>query len=141
MRDENRILSRLGLSRMQKWADPVTGLSPHFWGRAGMVCDALADTSITFRRTIAAGSSDRNTQPVDGGRGQVSGSCWRVWYQDGQPGGGRQLSESSCSAMFVYTLLKSIRKGYAPQSYADAAERVSGILKNFIEVSRMARST
>jgi unsaturated rhamnogalacturonyl hydrolase len=32
-------------SGSQKWADPQTGCSPHFWGRAmGWYCMALADT-------------------------------------------------------------------------------------------------
>ena len=60
-----------------------------------------------------------------------------VWYQvvDKRDGQGN-YPESSCSSMFVYSMLKAIRKGYIPESYSAAAEKgYQGILKTFIEVT------
>jgi unsaturated rhamnogalacturonyl hydrolase len=126
-------------SRMQKWADPVTGLSPHFWGRAlGWFAMALADTLDYFppdhpQRDHLIGILNRLMEAVVRYQDPAGG----VWYQVvDKPEAEGNYTESSCSAMFVYTLLKSIRKGYISQSYADAAEKgYQGILKNFIEVS------
>ena len=45
--------------------------------------------------------------------------------------------ESSCSAMFIYSLFKAVRMGYIDQSYLDVALKgYEGFLKNFIEVDK-----
>lgn len=59
-----------------------------------------------------------------------------LWYQvmdkSGEPG---NYLESSCSAMFVYSLFKAVRKGYIPSSYfAVARKGYEGILNEFIKV-------
>ena len=59
-----------------------------------------------------------------------------VWYQviDRSGDEGNYL-ESSCSTMFVYTLLKALRKGYICPSYMAVAKKgYEGILRQFIEV-------
>ena len=60
-----------------------------------------------------------------------------VWYQvmDSPEREGNYL-ESTCSAMFAYTLLKAYRKGYLGEKYRDAGMKAyNGILKNFIRVN------
>lgn len=59
-----------------------------------------------------------------------------VWYQviDRSGDEGNYL-ESSCSTMFVYTLLKALRKGYICPSYMEVAKKgYEGLLTQFIEV-------
>ncbi len=124
------------VSRRERWADKVTGQSQHCWGRAlgwyGMACvDALdfipqhevgRDSVITILNNIAR--MIKNRQDNKSG----------VWYQviDRSGDKGNYL-ESSCSTMFVYTLLKAIRKGYISKEYLPVAEKgYKGIIKTFI---------
>lgn len=124
--------------RHQVWADPVTGLSANFWGRAmGWYAMALVDvldvlpeahpdraTVIGVLQGLAA--AVRNVQdPVTG-----------VWYQvvDKPTYEGNYL-EASASSMFVYALAKGVRKGYLDASYEDVVERgYAGILEQFVTV-------
>lgn len=126
-------------SRTQKWADPATGCSPHFWGRAlGWFSMALVDTLDYFpqehpQRKELEAIFRRLMEAVV----KVQDSKTGVWYQivDMPEKEGNYL-ESSCSAMFVYSLLKGIRKGYLPSEMMQAAEKgYAGILKEFVEVT------
>jgi len=124
--------------RVQIWADSVTGLSPHFWGRAmgwyGMalvdVLDYLPndhpDRSEIIRLLKRFAESIANVQdPVTG-----------VWYQIlDLPTYRGNYPEASASSMFVYTLAKSSRLGYVDSAYAGVAKRgYEGILKEFVTV-------
>ncbi len=123
-------------SKEQKWADPETGCSPHFWGRAiGWYSMALVDvldfipadypergTLISILNDVVAGI--KRYQDVGSG----------VWYQVMDQGDreGNYL-EASASCMFVYSLLKAVRKGYINKSYkAVASKGYEGILETFI---------
>ncbi len=126
-------------SRQQKWADPVTGLSPHFWGRSlGWYAMALVDTLDYFPKSHPHYDNlilylNQLMEAVVRYQDPQSGT----WYQvmDIPDGEGNYL-ESSCSSMFVYTLLKSLRMGYLPESYRQAAEKgFQGILDTFVEVA------
>lgn len=124
-------------SREQKWADPETGLSPHFWGRAqGWFSMAIVDVLdfmpmdhpkrpelIQIANKVAAGIK-KYQDPVSG-----------VWYQVLDLGGkeGNYL-EASCSSMFTYFLLKAVQNGYIDDSYNEVAIKgYKGILENFIK--------
>ncbi len=128
------------VSRQQKWADPQTGQSAHSWGRAMgwyamAIVDALdfipkheagRDSMLVILNNIAT-QVQRLQDPKAG-----------VWYQvlDRSGDKGNYL-ESSCSAMFVYTLFKAVRMGYIDPSYLDVAIKgYKGILNNFIEVDK-----
>jgi unsaturated rhamnogalacturonyl hydrolase len=125
-------------SRSQGWADPQTGCSPNFWGRAmGWYAMALPDVldhlpaehpkqdtilSI-FQTTISAVAAVQD---------QATG----VWYQVLDQGDreGNYL-EASASCMFVYAIAKGVRRGYIDPTYLDVAERgYAGILEQFIRV-------
>ena len=60
------------------------------------------------------------------------------WYQVMDRSGDKgNYLESSCSAMFIYSLFKAVRMGYIDQSYLDVALKgYEGFLKNFIEVDK-----
>lgn len=125
------------VSKREKWADKETGQSQHCWGRAlgwymMTIVDDLdfipqhepgRDTVLVILNHIA--ETLKKYQSPEG-----------LWYQvmdkSGEPG---NYLESSCSAMFVYSLFKAVRKGYIPSSYfAVARKGYEGILNEFIKV-------
>lgn len=126
-------------SRQQKWADPQTGLSPHFWGRSiGWYAMALVDT-LDFlpeehpQRDAVIAVLNRLVKAISDHQDEKTG----VWYQIvNMPDAEGNYLESSCSSMFVYTMFKAVRLGYIPRSYFDAAEKgYEGIFEQFVEVT------
>ncbi len=123
-------------SRRQRWADPVTGRSPHFWGRAmGWYAMALVDALDYFpahhpgRDTLSA-ILGRLATAVAACQDKASGCWYQVLDSAGAPG---NYLEASASCMFVYALAKGTRKGYLPSSFHEVAARgFAGILKTFI---------
>ena len=125
-------------SREQRWADPVTGRSPNFWGRGmGWYAMALVDV-LDFlpadhpKRADVIAILRRLADAVTRVQDQKTG----VWYQVlDQAGRADNYTEASASCMFVYALAKAVRHGYIDARYRDNADRgYAGILKEFIEV-------
>jgi unsaturated rhamnogalacturonyl hydrolase len=124
-------------SREQKWADPVTGRSPHFWGRAmGWYGMGLVDALEYFpsnhpKRDSLIQILNRFAKSVQSVQDAKSG----VWYDIlNMPTGKGNYLESSASSMFVYALAKAVRLGYLSQSYFAVAQKgYAGIQKEFIE--------
>ncbi len=124
-------------SKEQRWSDPKTGCSAHFWGRAeGWFAMALVDVLdyipsdhpdrgdlISILNDVAAGI--KKYQDKESG----------VWYQVLDQGNReRNYLESSASSMFVYALHKAVRMGYINESYKTVAEKgYEGILNLFIK--------
>lgn len=124
-------------SKSQKWADPETGLSPEFWGRAmGWFAMAIVD-ALDYFPTDHPGR-DRLisiAQKVAVGIKKYQDPKTGVWYQvlDKGKQEGNYL-EASCSSMFVYFLAKALKNGYIDPSYQAVAERgYQGTLKEFIK--------
>lgn len=125
-------------SKEQAWADKQTGLSPNFWGRAmgwyGMamvdVLDYLPKDHPGRARIISyiKSFSDAVIKYQD----KKSG----LWYQVlDKPLANGNYEEATASAMFVYTMIKSVNKGYLPKSYKAAAKKgYDGIIKDLITV-------
>nr|WP_314496917.1 glycoside hydrolase family 88 protein [uncultured Chryseobacterium sp.] len=125
-------------SKEQAWANKETGLSPNFWGRAmgwyGMamvdVLDYLPQDHPGRARIISyiKSYSDAVIKYQD----EKSG----LWYQVlDKPLANGNYEEATASAMFVYTMIKSVNKGYLPKSYKAAAKKgYDGIIKNLISV-------
>lgn len=125
-------------SRTEAWADKQTGLSPNFWGRSmgwyGMaivdVLDYLPQNHpgrarlVSYLRSYA--DAVIKVQDKDNG----------LWYQIlDKPLEKGNYTEATASAMFVYTMIKSVNKGYLPKSYkAYAKKGYDGIIKNLITV-------
>ncbi|MDZ7332319.1 MAG: glycoside hydrolase family 88 protein [candidate division KSB1 bacterium] len=139
-RDENTGLLYHGWdeSRLQRWADPVTGRSPNFWGRAmGWYAMALVDV-LDFlpdnhpRRAEVLAILNRLASAIAKYQDPKTG----VWYQVvDQMGRSGNYLESSASCMFVYALLKGIRNGYLDRSFESNAQRgYNGIIQQFITV-------
>jgi unsaturated rhamnogalacturonyl hydrolase len=125
-------------SKLQKWADPETGCSPHFWGRAiGWFSMALPDVLDVLpadhpRRGEVLDILNRLVEAIADVQDPESG----VWYQviDLPERKGNYL-EASASCMFTYTIAKSVRCGYISREWAAVAQRAyPGILEQFISV-------
>ena len=113
-------------------------MSAHCWGRAyGWYGMALVDALdfIPAReqgRIYMLNILFRVAQSLEEYQDKKTG----LWYQvmDMPHAKGNYL-ESSCSAMFIYTLLKGIRMGYLPEHFKKVALKAyKGYLKNFIKV-------
>ncbi|HXH90240.1 MAG TPA: glycoside hydrolase family 88 protein, partial [Thermoanaerobaculia bacterium] len=127
-------------SRLQKWADPKTGRSPAFWGRAmGWYAMGLVET-LDFipndhpRRGELIAILQRFVEAIT----RVQDPKSSVWWQVvDQPGREKNYLESSASAMFTFVLLKSSRLGYIDAKYAAVGRRAyDGLLKEFVEVDK-----
>lgn len=125
-------------SRQQAWADKQTGLSPNFWGRAmgwyGMamvdVLDYLPQNHPGRARLISyiRFFADAIIKVQD----KENGLWYQVLDKAGEKG---NYTEASASAMFVYTMIKSVNKGYLPKSYKVYAKKgYDGIIKNLITI-------
>ncbi len=123
-------------SRKQRWANPDTGRSPNFWGRAmGWYAMALVDTLDHFPdhpqvpEIIAI--LNRLAQAVAKYQDPRTG----LWYQVLDKGTEKgNYFESSAACMFVYALTKGARNGYLASKYLQVAEKgYRGILKEFVK--------
>ncbi len=122
--------------RAQKWADPVTGQSPHVWGRAlGWYMMALVD------------ALDYIPENTEGRESMIeilrSLSENLVKFQDDETGGWYQVIdlsgehgnyiETTCTTMFSYSLLKAARLGYIDPKFAEYGKKAfNGLIDHFI---------
>ncbi len=125
-------------SRLQEWADPQTGTSPNFWGRAiGWYAMAVVDALDFFPASHPKrGELVQILQRLAPALEKVQDPKSGLWYQVPDQGNreGNYL-EASASSMFVYALAKGVNKGYLHKKYRKVAERGhKGIIDNLIEV-------
>ncbi|MEJ2545277.1 MAG: glycoside hydrolase family 88 protein [Calditrichaceae bacterium] len=123
-------------SRDQRWADSKTGLSPHIWGRGvGWFAMALVDV-LDFlpkhhnKRSDIIAILNSLAVAIKKSQDEETG----LWYQvmDKPDGEGNYL-ESTASTMFVYTLIKAVKKNYIESKFQyTALKGFNGILKHFI---------
>ena len=121
----------------QPWANPTTGCSPNFWGRAeGWYAMALVDCldfippthpEIDEIQSILRRTADGVARWQD----PSSGLWWQVLDQGERKGNYR---EATASCMFVYALAKAVNRGYLPrEKYLPVIERgYAGIVRDFI---------
>lgn len=122
--------------REQRWANPTTGCSPHFWGRAmGWYAMALVDVLDYFpqkhpRRAALEAILQRLAQAVI----KVQDPKTGLWFQVLDKGNERgNYLEASASCMFTYAFLKGARLGYLPAPCAETAQKAyAGILREFM---------
>lgn len=124
-------------TRSRPWANPQTGQSPNFWGRAvGWYAMALVDALDFFPPThpevehlnaILRKVADGIVRWQD----PKSGLWWQVLDQGSREG---NYQEATASSMFVYALAKGVNRGYLPrEKYLPALLRgYEGILRDFI---------
>jgi rhamnogalacturonyl hydrolase YesR/lysophospholipase L1-like esterase len=125
-------------SRQQRWADPATGKSEHFWGRSlGWFGMALVDV-LDFipvehprRDTLLIMLRELSSTML---KFRDPATC--TWYQIVDMGGrDSNYHEASVSAMFAYVYAKGANRGYLDPQYLKEAERTfAGILKTLVTV-------
>ena len=123
-------------SRVQAWADPETGCSPHFWGRAmGWFAMALVDILdwLPESQPGRAEVVDTLARAVDAVltcQDAASGLWFQILDQGEREG---NYLEASASCMFVYALAKGVRQGVLPAAYGEAAHcAFARILEHFV---------
>jgi len=112
-------------SKSEKWCNPETGQSKHFWSRAmGWYMMALVDVLDYLPRT----HERRDTlisilNHTSAALMKVRDKETKLWYQVLDEGDreGNYL-EASGSSMFVYAFAKGVNKGYLPERYREYAE-------------------
>jgi unsaturated rhamnogalacturonyl hydrolase len=120
-------------SKTASWADSKTGLAPEYWCRAigwyGMasvnVLDAVPSSQpqraqlLTILQKLAAGF-EHYQDPATG-----------RWFQVVDKGSkSDNWTETSCSAMYSYTLSRAVQQGYVDAHYKAVADRgYQGVLK------------
>ena len=124
-------------SRREKWANPQTGTSQCFWGRAvGWYALGIVETLRTLpadhpRRGEVLDVFQRLAEAITKVQDEKTGLWWQVLDQPDREG---NYLESSASSMFVYALAAGARHGYLDRKYAPIARRgYHGMLRHFIE--------
>lgn len=125
--------------RKQVWADPKTGNSPSFWGRAtGWYSMAIVDLldyvpeSHPQRQALVDVLRDLMSALVRV-QDPARGLWWHVLDQGNREG---NYLEASASLMFLYTLAKGVKKGYLTEETFRAAldKGYDGALNHLIKV-------
>jgi unsaturated rhamnogalacturonyl hydrolase len=113
-------------SKKQRWADPVTGQSPNFWGRSiGWWYMALVD--VLDYIPVDYPRRDSVVQIVQGLAKSLikyqdkDGLWWQVLDKAGMP---KNYQEASVNSMFLYGYSKAINKGYISAEYRAVVDKV-----------------
>jgi len=113
-------------SREQRWCNPETGQSKHFWSRAmGWYVMAIVDV-LDY---LPGKHKNRNDlikilNDVCDALVKVQDTKTGLWYQVLDMGGHEgNYIEGSGSAMFIYTFAKGAKKGYLPGSFLEISDK------------------
>lgn len=130
-------------SKQQRWANPTTGRSSQFWGRAmGWYAMALVDTLDYFpqkhpQRAELVAILNRLARATAKYQDARTGLWYQVLDKAGEKG---NYLEASAACMFVYALAKGVRNGYLPASFMKAAnDGYRGILSEFVKYDASGR--
>jgi unsaturated rhamnogalacturonyl hydrolase len=123
--------------RAQDWANPTTGLSSNFWGRAvGWWAMAQVDT-LDFLPKNHPGRAEiiaiikKTADGIVKHQDAETGLWWQVMDQGGRKG---NYLEGTCSAMFVYSMAKAVNHGYLSRDYVPAILKgYNGIIERLIK--------
>jgi len=122
--------------KQQKWADPLTGKSPHIWGRAmGWYGMALVDALDYY--PVQDPGRDSLIQILN----RYAKAIVKVQQNNGlwydiidAPQDPRNYFETSASSMISRVLFKAVKKGYIDESYLlNAKKAYAGIVQNFVK--------
>ena len=113
-------------SKKMPWANPETGCSSIFWGRAiGWVALIIVDM-LDFipkdyeKRADFVNNINALLKAIARYQDPNSG----LWYQVVDKGGCLgNWTEASCSALFTYAINKAVRMGYLEKEYQSAADK------------------
>jgi unsaturated rhamnogalacturonyl hydrolase len=124
-------------SKLQRWANKKTGVSPEFWSRSmGWYIMALVDV-LDFipkehpRRNELIKILNRLSTALIKFQDAKSGVWWQVTdkaYKE------KNYLESSGTAMFVFSLAKALRLKYIPATFnAPLQKAYNGMIKEFVK--------
>ena len=124
-------------AKIQPWANPATGCSSNFWGRAeGWYAMALVDvldfmpTNHPARAQIIA-TLQKTAAGILKWQDAKTGLWWQVLDQGDRKG---NYLEATASTMFVYALAKGVNHGYLSRDYVPAIQKgYAGIINNLIK--------
>ena len=120
----------------QDWANPETGTSTVFWGRAmGWVAVALCEM-LDYFPAEHEGRADLENMLRDllEAAAKYQDSEKGLWYQVvDQPDNPDNWREISCSSLFAYAYHKAVRKGYADKKFCEVADKAFNGIVNVIE--------
>ena len=142
--DEHTYDAKTGLNyhgwdaaKIQPWANPQTGCSSNFWGRAeGWYAMALVDVLDYFPTNHPARAQIIATlQKTAAGILKWQDAKTRLWWQVLDAGERKgNYREATASAMFVYALAKGVNQGYLSRDYIPAITKgYAGIVENLIK--------
>lgn len=124
-------------AKNQPWANPLTGCSSNFWGRAeGWYAMALVDVLDSLPADHPARDKiiailRKTARGIVKWQDPQTGLWWQVLDQGGRAG---NYQEATASAMFVYALARGVNGGYLSRNYVPAIQRgYDGIVKNLIK--------
>jgi unsaturated rhamnogalacturonyl hydrolase len=130
-------------SKMQTWANPVTGTSSNFWGRAiGWYGMALVDVLDFFPANHPARPEIISTlQKLAAGVLKYQDPETGLWYQVVDQGARKgNYLEATASSMFVYTLAKGVDRGYLSSNCLPAVVKgYQGLLDKLVKVDDQGR--
>jgi unsaturated rhamnogalacturonyl hydrolase len=118
------------LRKRHAWADPITGCSPEFWGRAmGWVPVALLN-EMDFMDGRHKETLARITRGLLLALIPWQDAASGLWYQvvdkGGRPG---NWPETSCSCLYAAALCKAVRTGVLPEQALNAAKKaIRGVI-------------
>ena len=123
--------------RQQDWANPATGLSSNFWGRAvGWWAMAQVDV-LDFLPPDHPGRAQiiplikKTSDGIVKWQDKDSGLWWQVMDQGTRKG---NYLEATCAAMFVYSMAKAVNQGYLSRDYVPVILKgYEGIITRFIK--------
>jgi unsaturated rhamnogalacturonyl hydrolase len=125
-------------SKQQRWADPKTGRSPNFWGRAiGWYEMALVDVMDILpknhprRKELLAILKDVSATLL-----KYQEPKTHLWYQVPDQGSkaGNYL-EASASGMFAYAFARGANQGYLNAQYLRKADEIfRGMIANLVSI-------
>jgi unsaturated rhamnogalacturonyl hydrolase len=124
-------------AKVQGWANPATGASSNFWGRAvgwyAMACVDVLDflpTNHPARKEIIA-ELKKVSDGIVKWQDADSGLWWQVMDQGYRPG---NYLEATASAMFVYAMARAVNQGYLSRDYLPAISKgYKGIIGRLIK--------
>ncbi len=142
--DEHTYDAKTGLNyhgwdaaKIQPWANPATGCSSNFWGRAeGWYAMALVDVLDDLpanhpARKYLVATLQKTARGILKWQDRQTGLWWQVLDQGDRPG---NYQEATASAMFVYALAKGVNRGYLPRRDIQAIEKgYAGIIQNLVQ--------
>jgi unsaturated rhamnogalacturonyl hydrolase len=123
-------------SKLQRWANPNTGLSPEFWSRSmGWYMMAMVDVLDYIPKTHPRRNElitilNRLSTALIKFQDAKSGVWWQVTdkaYKE------KNYLESSATAMFVFSLAKAVRMKYISATFNTPLQKAyNGMIKEFV---------